>query len=53
MEEHFRELIDQLLSAKDLGRAQAIAVELQWAIYEYVDRLKEVHSKEVRSDDPQ
>jgi hypothetical protein len=48
LRERFNALIEKLLRTKDLKAAQAIAIELQWAVYEYLDQLR----NEALSDDP-
>ena len=41
VKERLEALIDRLLETKDLKEAQAIAVDLQWTVYEHLDALRE------------
>lgn len=40
IENRLQRLVEQILSTKDLTTAQGVAVELQWAVYEYLEELR-------------
>jgi hypothetical protein len=41
VEERIRMLVEQLLGSTDLRTVQKLAVELQWAVYEYIEQVRE------------
>jgi hypothetical protein len=41
VEEGIRTLVEQLLSSSDLRTVQKLAVELQWAVYEHIEQLRQ------------
>jgi len=41
VEERIRALVEQLLSSSDLRAVQDLAVDLQWAVYEHIEQLRQ------------
>lgn len=41
VEERIRMLVEQLFGSDDLRTVQKLAVELQWAVYEHIEQLRQ------------
>lgn len=46
MEERIRMLVEQLLSSNDLRTVQNLAMELQWAVYEHIEQLRQKQAED-------
>jgi hypothetical protein len=41
LKERLEALVIRLLNTKNLAEAQAVALELQWAVYEYIEQFRQ------------
>jgi hypothetical protein len=51
VEDHVKKLVEQLFTTEDLRLVQSLAVELQRAVYEHIQRLQEKLAEPSQSDD--